>query len=200
MTSRNEGNVESTGRGLRALGLCAALAALGVSAIAGCAMDGTGGESASASGAQAAAPVHVDGEALIRGLFFGQGEVAARLPELWEKPAAEGVESTKIEDAIARARASGPTAIDDFAREITSGDVVRVRAAAEDMAKRLVEKSLEGGHSSEEMKAIIIFVPAMWVYTPIVVYLDPRVGPIWARNGLSEDTITAIIADHLAAQ
>ena len=92
-----------------------------------------------ASGGSTTAPaasaplLRYDGETLFRGLFFRQGPVAQRLPNLSIAPRAPaGQEIATLDTLIAKMRQTDPQFFNRFATGIQSGNRVKVLAAIKD--------------------------------------------------------------------
>ena len=173
------------------------------------------GAAACTAGADAptASPAAHDGEAVFRGLFYGEGPVAARLPELTrgaprrlETPQAARVR----EGVLARLRAQDPAFLDRFAAAVQSGSHLRV-ARALDEARTRVDAALREEQASlgVAVKAASdedIVVPSepvyfIWVYDYLNIYpvIGTGIANVSASTGLERDAVVDLVARRLGA-
>jgi SdpC family antimicrobial peptide len=195
-----ESNAKSGLRfGLLACG-AALVTMLGASAV-GCAVDagGAGGPTAQSDVKSSA----IDGEAAVRGVFFGQGEVASRLPDLWQITDVKGEGLERVDTAIARVRAASPESIERFGTEVGSGDVVRVRAALLDMSTRLQDASAVDAHPVHDQSRIAVIV---YLYKGLVIDQVMNIYPVIVlasptdklKQGLTQDDLVQHVTERLA--
>jgi len=133
-----------------------------------------------------------DGESLVRGVFFGQGEVGKHL--FGDRAAVPNEDGAARVDAIVSRLLSGDSAaLEAFARDVQSGDVARVRDAATAMGKRLhdVEQSLV----SVWQRAPYILVPPVLDY---VLYWAAATPLAPSGQGLETDAWARDLAVKLA--
>jgi SdpC family antimicrobial peptide len=87
------------------------------------------------------------GEEIFRGVFFGTGPVAARLPEIWQQPRFASVNHLRAEPRVrrlqerlvAKLEQAHPGLLDWFGIEAQSGDHLRIRHALGFVGDQLVE-------------------------------------------------------------
>jgi SdpC family antimicrobial peptide len=92
-----------------------------------------------------AAVQQFDGKSLYLGIFFGEGEVGKRLPEVWsgksttERSNPDLVQEVKRTEAriLDRLEQADSTFFSRFQQEVSSGNPLRVEAVLNDGAKRL---------------------------------------------------------------
>jgi SdpC family antimicrobial peptide len=93
----------------------------------------SGGSAAAAAPAASTRLPTYSGEALFRGLFFRQGAVGQKLPNLAIAPMAPtGDGATVLDTLIAQMRQSDPRFFDRFAKGILSGNRPKILAAIKD--------------------------------------------------------------------
>lgn len=85
----------------------------------------------------AAASDPLDGESAFRGLAFGQGPVARRLPEIADAPAHDAGAAAIVDDVIAAVRATDPSFFGRFGAAMQSGDRIQIREALDEGRTRL---------------------------------------------------------------
>jgi len=92
---------------------------------------------ASASPAAAVAPEPLSASEIFRGVYFGQGKAAERLPGFWGRPEAAVAKNLPpeqvrtIDELVARVAERDPSFFASFGVEMQSGDPTRIRSAFE---------------------------------------------------------------------
>lgn len=116
--------------------------------------------------ARSAAAARYDGEAIFRGLVFGQGPVAKLFPELANTPVATPQQAAAIDMIVGEMRTLDQGFFDRFGREMQSGSRVRIRAAI-DEANTLGERAVtvlngkrDPGLAQGDGAALFVFVVA----------------------------------------
>jgi SdpC family antimicrobial peptide len=171
--------------------------AIGLMNLTGCGASASPGGDETVSTASSA----YTSDALVRGILFGEGEVAGRLPELWtsdEIAAASVSEKHAAHDALLASIAkSDPGFHATFATEMQSGDPVRVEAAL---------KHLDGLLGTVEPEQVIgggciVALCAVTIYPYIVAMVTAggHVSPeIAGKLGLAHDQTIALLATRFA--
>lgn len=178
--------------------LAAATLMLGVGAC------GAEEEPASTQGAVTGA---VSGEEVFKGLFFGEGPVAARLPKGWGPravstlpPEEQAEHAQRRTQVIASLHEADPTFFERFGADIQSGDHLRIeRALNESLAamKRVSQQSLskEVENGPLEVMCLILYCH---VVTQTFAFVDQEVS--WLETSLQRDEMAAVIAERLAVE
>jgi SdpC family antimicrobial peptide len=167
-------------RSLRVAGAYVMLASFAVGFLTSCAEQAVGPE-ARTPAAPANRLAGMTGEEAFRGIFFGEGRVAAALPEIWEGKSLEQRTSEKLTDQadrlaalragmdemVARIAAADPTFFPRFGQAVQSGDRLKVGAAI-DEAAALIKKGTQGNVRLGDGRPQSVYV--LWFYYGIAVY------------------------------
>jgi SdpC family antimicrobial peptide len=121
----------------------------------------------------------LDGKTIFQGIFFGQGDVAAMFPEVWQRPEYRSAQhltptqSAKLGELTRTIDAQHPGFFDRFANEVKSGDHLRVRAALQEATldiQPLVSDTELGGTRGECFGIIVAGVFLLVVVAQFVIY------------------------------
>jgi SdpC family antimicrobial peptide len=169
--------------------------AIGLISLTGCGASAAPGSDETVSTAASA----YTSEPLLRGILFGEGEVAARLPELWtsdEMAAASTPDKRAAHDAFLLSVAKrDPDFLDTFAVEMQSGDPVRVEAVLKHVDRLL------GAVDPQQSVGCLIALCAIVVYPYLmaVVEKDGHVVPQMAgKLGLAREQTIALLTSRFA--
>lgn len=203
MTTMKKRVEKKFGLGRRARGVAWAatlLVTLGAGAIACGGEPGT--STTAASDAPAMTQAHaMAGEEAIRGVFFGQGAVAGRLPDIWQRAeiarGRDAVSADDVDAIIAGIRGNAPDTLAHFGADVASGDYLRVRAALLGAATQI--KVAEAAHSAsigrgvgERLPPMVCLIAMCWVIVG-----RPETAP--TEPGLTQDAWVRYVGDSLAA-
>jgi SdpC family antimicrobial peptide len=165
-----------------------------------------------------AAPAAYGGEAQFRGIFFGEGPVAAQLPEEWQRRTlAQHAEEAAGARAAARLRAghavlqrriraADPHFFAAFAREVRSGDHFRVQRAMADaqaLSRALAAPDASVAPDAEAPVLDIALVLPWIVYDPMLAVVLPFPPIYWMDDGsgasrLQSEQVVDLVATRLA--
>jgi SdpC family antimicrobial peptide len=138
-------------------------------------------------------------EPLLRGILFGEGEVATRLPELWtgdEIAAASAPDKRAAHDEfVASVAKKDPAFLASFATEMQSGDPVRVEATLkhlDELVGAVKPQQVVGGGCLVAMCAITIYPYIIAVVTEAGHVVPQMAGKL----GLAHDQAIALLASR----
>ena len=158
------------------------------------------------------------GEALFRGIAFGQGEVGSKLTEIWPDGGAEGIAKTPaqaiavrgfIDETVRSIRKTDPTFFERFAAATQSGDHFKVdRAINEAVNQVQVVASAHkptgpnGSVSAEcvvvDAFAVIQYAVAVTAFAVAVVVIFAEIQASTKASNLKHDTLVNAVATNLA--
>ena len=168
----------------------------------------TGCDAAAPEAPAALSHTPLDGETLLRGVLFGDGPAAARLPEIWDTPGSHAArtprEATRTADAfLSFVAAERPDLIGRFEQAATSGDAPRVSRALDEATAALADFSTataaaKGGPGEAGSEQRIVVDSGTFVAIAYVLPCPPTTGCGGTAN-LGHDELALMVANRFAA-
>lgn len=166
--------------------------AIAAAAVLSAALVSSGGPSFAAGfatqpvSASSAKATSYDGEAVFRGLFFGQGAVAAKFPQLADAQASPPAElNQSIDTLVTQMSATDPAFFDQFGAALTSGKRQRIAKGLESAQDLMAQVVSDRGASMSPDNG----GDCIWAFAVAVVTLAAAGNVAYAVNAVSTGNV-----------
>ncbi len=157
------------------------------------------------------------GEEIIRGVFFGEGEVANLFPEIWEnfRSQLSGKEWDEMKEAmVSTVKETDPTFLDKFGEEMQSGDHIRIQTIIAETrsilknspgSKRIINKIVtdDAENASPKVRVdLFIYDQFVAVIKWVALWVEATLPnpSIESANSLYQESLVDMIATRLDAK
>ncbi|WP_240491468.1 sporulation delaying protein family toxin [Bacillus nakamurai] len=162
--------------------------------------------------------VSYSGEEIFSGIFFGQGEVAKLLPEVWDSKAVQKIDQDELkqvsDQVIADIKNASPTYFKELKTAVYSGDYEQVNSMIEKgsaiMAKVLKAEFDKNSFDKGKSTAIGQCATAVWVFLNAAAAIETialavaaiilTVASVDDDSDLGKEQLIANVVDRINAQ